>query len=191
MVTGFQRDQLLEPVRQICLASRQRSNGAVIGPDTPRFAEYGRAGPVADRASPRLYILANGRDPQLAKAVRVTTGDPPWREAKGGILLNVRLTPKAQRDAVVGLDVFDGMAVLKARVRALPTDGNANDALVKLIAAWIGLPKSCVTVTSGQKSRVKTLSIEGAPVELHQRLADKLAALLYKSSIPIKTGSSS
>ena len=107
----------------------------------------------------------------------MTLLEPPWRETNGGILLIVRLTPKAQRDEVTGLDVFDGAAVLKARVRALPTDGNANDAVVKLVAAWIGLPKSCVTVASGHKSRLKTLSIEGEPVELHGRLADKCAAL--------------
>lgn len=107
----------------------------------------------------------------------MTPRDLPWRDAKGGVLLTVRLTPKAQRDEVNGLDVFDGAPVLKARVRALPTDGNANEAVEKLIAAWIGLSKSCVTVTSGHKSRLKTLNIEGAPVELHQRLTDKLAAL--------------
>ncbi len=100
---------------------------------------------------------------------------PPWREAKGGVSLIVRLTPKAQQGEVSGLDVFDGAAVLKARVRALPTDGNANEALVKLIAAWIGLPRSCVAVTSGHKSRMKYLNIEGEPVVLHQRLTDKCA----------------
>jgi uncharacterized protein len=48
-----------------------------------------------------------------------------------------------------------------ARVRAAPADGDANAALVTLVAARFGVPKSCVALTAGQKSRIKTLSILG------------------------------
>jgi uncharacterized protein len=46
-----------------------------------------------------------------------------------GIMLPVRLTPKSGRDEIAGIEAFGGEAVLKARVRALPEDGRANEAL--------------------------------------------------------------
>ena len=54
----------------------------------------------------------------------------PWRETKEGIALDVRLTPRGGRDALDGVEALaNGRAVLKARVRAAPTDGEANSAL--------------------------------------------------------------
>ena len=44
-------------------------------------------------------------------------------------MLPVRLTPKSSRDEIVRHRGFGGEAVLKARVRALPEDGRANEAL--------------------------------------------------------------
>ena len=60
---------------------------------------------------------------------------PPWSVVPGGIMLTVRLTPKGGRDAIDGIETMaDGSAVLKVRVRAAPTDGEANAALIKLMA---------------------------------------------------------
>jgi uncharacterized protein YggU (UPF0235/DUF167 family) len=72
-------------------------------------------------------------------------------------MLKVRLTPKASRDAIEGLEDFGGETVLKARVRAVPEAGRANTALVKLIAAWLELPARNVSVAQGTKSRLKHL----------------------------------
>ena len=48
-----------------------------------------------------------------------------------GIVLAVRLTPKGGRDSIDGVDTLaDGTVVLKARVRAAPSEGEANAALV-------------------------------------------------------------
>ena len=59
----------------------------------------------------------------------------PWSALAGGIALTVRLTPKGGRDAIDGIKVLgDGRPVLKARVRAAPSEGEANDALCRLIA---------------------------------------------------------
>ena len=55
-------------------------------------------------------------------------------------MLSARLTPKASRDEVIGVESFDGAPVPKARVRALPEGGCANAALEKLIARWLGVP---------------------------------------------------
>ena len=66
-----------------------------------------------------------------------------------------------------------GRAFLKARVRAVPEDGKANAALLKLLARTIGVPKSAVTLVAGHTSRVKTLRLTGDA----KRLATALNAL--------------
>jgi uncharacterized protein YggU (UPF0235/DUF167 family) len=57
----------------------------------------------------------------------------------------------------------DGRLVLKVRVRAVPEDGKANDALVRLIAKALRLSASAVQIGSGATGRVKVLRIEGDP----------------------------
>jgi uncharacterized protein YggU (UPF0235/DUF167 family) len=44
----------------------------------------------------------------------------------------VRLTPKAKEDAILGVEQFGSERVLKARVRAVPEQGRANEALERL-----------------------------------------------------------
>ena len=74
----------------------------------------------------------------------------------------VRLTPRGGRDALDGWARDDaGRAYLKARVRAAPTEGEANAALEALMAKAAGRPRSAVRVVSGSTSRLKTLEIEG------------------------------
>ena len=85
----------------------------------------------------------------------------PFRRDKDGLLLAVRLTPKSGRDAVEGIEEFDGATVLRARVRAVPEDGKANTALEKLVAGWLGLPNTNVSVDKGGKSRLKQLRLDG------------------------------
>lgn len=109
------------------------------------------------------------------------TSDPrPWTRgtvAPDLIDLRVRLTPKAARDSVDALvDTPSGPAVA-ARVRAVPEDGAANAALARLVAGWIGMPKSRITVVSGAKSRLKTLRLAAADAALESRLAAAVAAL--------------
>ena len=57
-------------------------------------------------------------------------------------MLPVRLTPKSGRDEIAGIEAFGGEAVLKARVRALPEVGRANEALERLVARWLKVPPS-------------------------------------------------
>jgi len=75
------------------------------------------------------------------------------RRSRDGVTLPIRLTPKSSRDEVVGIEDHGGERVLKARVRAVPETGRANDALETLIAKWLGVPPSTVTVAHGGKSR--------------------------------------
>lgn len=95
-----------------------------------------------------------------------------WRRGAQGIDLYVRLTPKSSRDAVEGVDVAaDGRSHLKARVRAVPEDGKANKALVKLLGGALGVPASAVTIVAGETARLKTVRIAGDPPGLEERLS--------------------
>lgn len=92
-------------------------------------------------------------------------GDPasrPYRREAGGIVLAVRLTPRAGRDAIDGIGrLSDGRAVALLRVRALPAEGEANTALIALLARRLRVPKSAVTISSGHGARLKQVRIAG------------------------------
>lgn len=97
----------------------------------------------------------------------------PWRAVAGGVLLDIRVTPKGGRDAIEGIEhLASGQAVLKLRVRALPTDGAANDAVVALIAKALKLSKSNVSLERGGASRVKTLRLAGDANAISAALAE-------------------
>jgi uncharacterized protein (TIGR00251 family) len=86
------------------------------------------------------------------------------RREADGIILAIRLTPRANRDSVDGVGTLaDGQRVALARVRAVPEDGAANAALVALVAKTFGRPKSAVTLLRGATQRVKHIRIAGAP----------------------------
>jgi uncharacterized protein len=55
----------------------------------------------------------------------------------------------------------DGRSVLKARVRAAPSRGEANDGLVRLIAKAVGVPQRDVSLVAGATARLKRLRIAG------------------------------
>ncbi len=99
------------------------------------------------------------------------------RRVSDGVMLKVRLTPKSSRDAVVGIEVFGGEAVLKARVRAVPEDGRANAALEQLIAHWLKVPPSSVSVAQGGKSRIKQILIEGDAETLARSIEARVGEL--------------
>jgi uncharacterized protein (TIGR00251 family) len=82
--------------------------------------------------------------------------------------LRVRLTPRADRDAVTG--VRDG--VVHARVSAPPVDGRANAALERLLAKALGVPPSRVSVVRGQGARDKVVRVDGLQAaDAHERLS--------------------
>lgn len=105
----------------------------------------------------------------------------PWRAVPGGVLLDVRVTPKGGRDAVDGVEsLSNGQSVLKLRVRALPADGEANAAVAALVAKVLKVAKSNVAPERGAQARVKTLRITGGADAI-------LAALETAAAIREKT----
>ena len=86
----------------------------------------------------------------------------PWTITAAGVTVAVRLTPKGGRDAIDGIEqLSDGRAVLKARVRAAPSEGEANAALGKLISKALGIPPRDVSLVAGATGRIKRMAISG------------------------------
>jgi uncharacterized protein YggU (UPF0235/DUF167 family) len=98
----------------------------------------------------------------------------PARGVPGGIAIHARITPKASADEVFGVESHDGGLVLKVRVRALPDKGEANAAVVALLAKWLGEPKARLKVAAGAKARLKLVVVEGDPPALMAKLAARL-----------------
>jgi len=78
------------------------------------------------------------------------------------VQVDVRLTPRGGRDAVDGVEMLaNGRAILKIRVRAAPNGGEANGALMRLVAKSLGVAPSQVRLLSGTTGRIKRLVIAG------------------------------
>lgn len=82
---------------------------------------------------------------------------PSIREHRDGWLLSVRVSPRAGRTEITGV-ADDG--AITVRLAAAPVDGRANSALVEVIADALGVPRSRVSVVSGQTARRKTVLVE-------------------------------
>lgn len=79
----------------------------------------------------------------------------------------MRASPRAGRDAIEGVVVADdGRHWLSVKLATAPSDGAANDALVRLLARALGVAKRDVTLASGATSRLKRLHISGDPATL-------------------------
>jgi uncharacterized protein len=103
------------------------------------------------------------------------TAPLPYQARDGHVRLSLRLTPNAGRDGIDGAETgADGESVLKARVTAVPEKGKANKAVIELLAKALKLPKSSISVISGDTARKKILRIDGDTEEI----AAKLDALL-------------
>jgi uncharacterized protein YggU (UPF0235/DUF167 family) len=100
----------------------------------------------------------------------------PWRAEAGGLTVVVRLIPKGGRDAIEGIEnLSDGRVALKVRVRAAPHEGAANEALTRLLANSLGVPKRQVSLIAGATTRIKRVQVVGAPAAL-AGLLEKLCA---------------
>lgn len=76
--------------------------------------------------------------------------------------LAVKLTPGASADRIDGWGAdAEGRPVLKVRVRARPIEGEANEALIRLAARTLGVPRSAVSLVRGGQSRLKMVEVAG------------------------------
>lgn len=78
------------------------------------------------------------------------------RESKKGLTFDIQVIPHASRVELAG--VQEG--AFRVKVTAPPVEGAANEACIKLLAKELGLKKSQMEITSGVKSRKKTVLIK-------------------------------
>jgi uncharacterized protein len=101
----------------------------------------------------------------------------PWRYSTQGISVALRVTPRGGRDDIDGIETLaDGRSVVKVRVRAIAEGGEANRAVMELLAKALGVPKAKVRLLSGVTSRLKQIAVDGDPARLGEALRRVTAA---------------
>lgn len=92
-------------------------------------------------------------------------------ESARGISFAVKVHPRARKNAITGT-VGDA---LKLALTAPPVEGKANQAVIEFFADLFQIPRSSVTIASGETSRNKVIRIAGvSKPAAEQRLAESL-----------------
>jgi len=76
--------------------------------------------------------------------------------------VTVRVVPRSPKEGVVG---FEG-GVVRIRLNAPPVEGKANDALVRFLAKAVGVPRSRITLVTGERGRSKIVRVAGVTREV-------------------------
>ena len=88
--------------------------------------------------------------------------------------MRVRVTPRSRHDCIDATVETPNGPAISVWVRAVPEDGAANEAVIATVARWIDRPPSSVTLSSGGKSRYKTLDLGASDDKFAADLAAKL-----------------
>lgn len=97
------------------------------------------------------------------------------RTVADGVVVAVRLTPKAARGGIDGLRAdADGRGYVAVRVTAPAHGGKANAAMIKLLAKTWRVPAGAITIAAGHKDRRKRLHVAGDAALLAARVMDGL-----------------
>ncbi|HBT94636.1 MAG TPA: DUF167 domain-containing protein [Coriobacteriia bacterium] len=106
---------------------------------------------------------------------RKSTRAPCCLRTLAELTLSIKVTPRADRDAVVGW-LSEARDELAVRVCAAPDDGKANQAVIKTLSKSLGVPKSAIRINRGFTSRQKLLA-----VDIGQEFFDS-----WKQGLPVK-----
>ena len=89
------------------------------------------------------------------------------RDTPSGVTFEVKVQPRARKNAIAG-ELGDA---LKLSLTAPPVEGRANEACIEFLANLLEVPRSSVTIASGQNSRRKVIRVAGLSAdELQKRL---------------------
>ena len=152
------------PARHRRAPRQAQGHGDVAGRHRDRRAAHPRGGrPAHDphqRGRDRHQAVARARprgeaDDMTAAGVGA---DLPARDDGDGIAFDVLVTPRASR---ARLGPVHGDRI-KVAVCAPPLDGEANAAVIELVAKALGVPRSAVSIEAGAASRRKTVKVLGA-----------------------------
>ena len=82
-------------------------------------------------------------------------------QSPGGVSFAVKVHPGAKKNAITG-ELGDA---LKLSLTAPPVEGRANEACIEFFAELLKVPRSSVTIASGQNSRRKVIRVAGLKAE--------------------------
>jgi uncharacterized protein (TIGR00251 family) len=92
------------------------------------------------------------------------------REDKDGVAFQVKVHPRAKKNAITG-ELGDA---IKLALTAPPVEGRANDGCIDFFADFLKVPRSSITIAAGTRSRLKTIRIAGITAAyLRERLAQQ------------------
>ena len=87
------------------------------------------------------------------------------RDSPGGATFEVKVHPRAGKNAITG----ELGGALKLALTAPPVEGKANEAWIEYFANLLKVPRSSVTIASGQNSRRKVIRVTGLSAEEAQK----------------------
>jgi uncharacterized protein len=88
-------------------------------------------------------------------------------DTPAGATFAVKIHPRARKDAITG-ELEDA---LKLSLKAPPVEGRANEACIEFLAKLLKVPRSSVTIASGQSSPKKVIRVRGVSAdEVQKRL---------------------
>jgi hypothetical protein len=89
--------------------------------------------------------------------------DDAWRirDTGGGVAFSLHVQPRAKTTGIAGLHGSS----LKLKISSPAVDGAANRAVVEFLASSLDVPRSAVRILAGEKSREKTIRIDGVRLE--------------------------
>jgi uncharacterized protein (TIGR00251 family) len=102
------------------------------------------------------------------------------QETPAGMTFAVKVHPRAKRNSITG-ELGD---TLKVSLTAPPIEGRANQACIDFFAKCLKVPRSSITIASGQTSRKKVIRISGLSVE-------EIRKRIGSAAVPAATGSHS
>ena len=92
------------------------------------------------------------------------------RDTPSGATFQIRVHPRAKRNAVIG-EVGDAV---KLALTAPPIEGRANEACITFLAEILHVPRSSVTIAAGASSRNKVIRVSGlSAAQVQVRLGKK------------------
>lgn len=73
--------------------------------------------------------------------------------------IHVKVTPKASKERIKVERLDDGSQLVRVYVTAAPEGGKANEAVIALLAKYLGVSKSSLSIVRGLTNRDKIISI--------------------------------
>jgi uncharacterized protein (TIGR00251 family) len=104
--------------------------------------------------------------------------DGPFTPTHDGLRVAIHLSPRARSDRLLGIvSTAEGRRTFKASVMARAQEGQANEALLQLLARAWRVARRDLSIVVGAASRNKIVRIAGEPHQLLAKLSNEITSL--------------